>query len=160
MKSLVRWSITLGLVGTTVLGAGFGQNLKAFALPQDQILQKLKPIPVFTIADDKGAPLVASENNKKIAGVFISQQDAQKFVERLQKGNPELARKVKVVPVSLSEVYQLAEANAKKQDGLNFAYVPTQAQVDSAKQLLGKEYKGGVPLFVARGGKENGELTV
>ena len=49
------------------------------ALPQEQILQKLGPVPVFTITDSKGAPLVASVPNAKnkaaVAGVFINQEE-------------------------------------------------------------------------------------
>ncbi|MGL5808235.1 MAG: Tic22 family protein, partial [Xenococcaceae cyanobacterium] len=84
MKSFIRFGATLGLVGSTFLGAWGSLDLKALALPQEQILQKLKPVPVFTITDQQGAPLVASgENNAKVAGVFISQQDAQNFVSQL-----------------------------------------------------------------------------
>jgi hypothetical protein len=163
MKSLIRWSATLGVLGSAVLGSWLSFGLAALALPPAQILEKLQPVPVFAIADQQGAPLVATgKDNKKVAGVFISQQDAQNFVQQLQKENPDLGKKVKVVPVSLGEVYQLAQANEKKPDGLNFAYVPTQTEVESAKKLLtdsGKQYSGGVPLFVAKGEK-GGYLTV
>ena len=164
IKKLVCSSAALSIVGTAIFSAGFGYNLKAWALPQEQVLQKLDPVPVFTIADEKGAPLVASgENDAKVAGVFISQQDAQSFVTRLQSQNPDLASKVKVVPVSLGEVYKLAQANQTQANALNFAYVPEQTEVDSAKTVLsenGQEYQGGVPLFVAKGGTDNGYLTI
>lgn len=164
MKSLVRWSATLGLIGSALLGSWFSQNLEALALPEDQVIEKLKPVPVFTIADEDGSPLVASgEDNAKVAGVFISQQDANDFVERLKNENPELADKVQVTPVSLGEVYQLAQKNETQENGLNFAYVPVQTEVELAKKLLsenGQEYQGGVPLFVAKGGSEGGYLTI
>ena len=164
MKSLIRWSATLGLVGTTVLYSGLAKNLKAWALPAEQVLQKLDPVPVFTIADEQGAPLVASgEDEAKVAGVFISQQDANQFVSQLQSKNAELASKVKVVPVSLGEVYKLAGSNESQENALNFAYVPQEAAVNSAKTILaetGQEYQGGVPLFVAKGGDDKGYLTI
>ena len=163
MKSLLRWSTTLSLVGSTVLGTWFGST-EALALPAEQVVQKLRPVPVFTVADEQGAPLVASgENNAKVAGVFISRQDAQEFVQRLQTEKPELGSQVQVVPVSLGEVYQLAQSNETQQEGLNFTYVPMQEEVDEAKQLLGangQEYQGGVPLFVAKGGEEDGYLMI
>ena len=163
MKSLLRWSTTLSLVGSTVLGTWFGST-EALALPAEQVVQKLRPVPVFTVADEQGAPLVASgENNAKVAGVFISRQDAQEFVQRLQTEKPELGSKVQVVPVSLGEVYQLAQSSETQQEGLNFTYVPMQEEVDEAKQLLvanGQEYQGGVPLFVAKGGEEDGYLMI
>lgn len=162
MKSFLRRTATLGLIGSTVLGSWLSSNLAALAIPTQEIVEKLAPVPVFTIADSQGAPLVASgQDNKRVAGVFISQQDAEKFVERLKKENPDLGGKVQVTPVSLAEIFELAEKNKTNKDGLNFAYVPMQNEVESAKKLLtasGQEYQGGVPLFVARG--ENGYLTI
>ncbi|MBE9166871.1 hypothetical protein IQ238_04750 [Pleurocapsales cyanobacterium LEGE 06147] len=164
MRSLIRWSATLSIVGTTLLGSWFSQNLKVWALPAEQIVEKLNPVPVFTIADEQGAPLVASgENNAKVAGVFISQQDAEDFVSKLQTEKPELAQTVQVVPVSLGEVYKLTQASESQNNGLEFAYVPDQQEVDSAKTILtenGQQYQGGVPLFVAKGGEQNGYLTI
>lgn len=169
MKSFVRWSATLSLVGSAVLGSSLIGNLRALALPQDQVLQKLQPVPVFTITDPQGAPLVASvnEGNKKgnVAGVFISQKDAQAFIEKLKKDNPDLAKNVRVVPVSLGDVYKLEESNKNKPDSLDFAYVPVQQQVQSAVALLRQsdpkvQQFNGVPLFVARAGKEKGYLTI
>ncbi|BAU63285.1 Tic22 family protein [Stanieria sp. NIES-3757] len=164
MKSLLLRSATLGLIGTSLIGLGLGQNLKAWALPTEQIVEKLNPVPVFTVADEQGAPLVASgQDNAKVAGVFISQADANNFVSRLQTQNPDLASKVKVVPVSLGEVYKLDQANQAQTNSLNFTYVPTQTEVESAKTILsedGKQYQGGVPLFVAKGGQDDGYLTI
>ena len=164
LKSLARWSATLGLVGTAVLSSGIGQQGIVLALPEDQVLEKLNPVPVFTIADEQGAPLVASGNNEeKVAGVFISQTDANNFVNDLKTKDAELAGKVKVVPVSLGEVYKLSESSQSQKNALNFAYVPQEAAVTSAKTILqqsGQEYKGGVPLFVAKGGDDQGYLTI
>ena len=159
IKSLIGRSIVLGMAGTALIGSSLIQ-LKALALPAEQVLQKLNPVPVFTIADEQGAPLVASgEDDAKVAGVFISQQDANEFVTRLQTQNPDLASKVKVVPVSLGEVYKLAQDNPEN-NGLNFAYVPNEAAVNDAKTISGTKYEGGVPLFVAKGGDDNGYLTI
>lgn len=174
MKSLVRWSATLGLVGSTLLGSSVIGNPRAIALPEAEVVQKLQSIPVFTITDDKGAPLVTSvkdQQNKdvSVAGVFISQQDAQGFVNNVVKTqNPELAKTVQVVPVPLAEVYKLAQANRDKPNALNFDLVPRKQQVDSAVALLrqnGQQAQqfSGVPLFVAKvaqNGKEQGYLTL
>lgn len=159
IKSLIRRSTLIGMVSTAILGIA-SSNFKALALPAEEVLQKLDPVPVFTIADEQGAPLVASgEDDAKVAGVFISQQDANNFVTRLESQNPDLASKVQVVPVSLGEVYQLAQENAEN-NGLNFAYVPNEAAVNDAKTVSGTTYEGGVPLFVAKGGEDNGYLTI
>ena len=59
MNSLMRWSTTLGLVGSTVLATWLGQTLKVLALPTDDVIKILQGVPVFTISDAQGAPLVA-----------------------------------------------------------------------------------------------------
>ncbi|NDJ16243.1 Tic22 family protein [Myxacorys almedinensis] len=168
MKSLVRWGTTVTLVGSTLVGSLVAGGFRALALTPEQVMQKLRSVPVFTIANAQGAPLVATPPQGQqgaVAGVFISQRDAQAFLQALQTKNPNLAKEVKVVPVSLAEVYQLNQANQGKKDKLDFAYVPTKQQVASAVALLKQSGQkvdqfGGTPLFVARAGKEKGFLTV
>uniref|UniRef100_A0A832H0W4 Tic22 family protein n=1 Tax=Oscillatoriales cyanobacterium SpSt-402 TaxID=2282168 RepID=A0A832H0W4_9CYAN len=168
MKSLIRWSTTISLVGATLIGSVLAGSLEVLALTQDQILQKLRPIPVFTIANSEGAPLVASpqkgQQGNPVAGVFINQKDAQAFLDNLKTRNPDLAKNVRVVPVSMAEVYQLNLANKDKKDKLDFAFVPSQQQVTTAQGLLKqsgqKEQFSGTPLFVARGGADKGYLTI
>jgi len=170
MKSFFRRSATLGLIGSAILGSSLIGNLRALALPEQEVLARLNPVPVFTITDDTGAPLVAApsrqgNDNRAVAGVFISLKNAQDFIKKLNETNAELAKKVKVVPVSLGDVYKLNEENLKKPDGLNFAYVGVADQQNKALELLRQsgqqvqEFKG-VPLFVARGGEKSGYLTV
>lgn len=159
-KSLFYKIQKLSFIGITVAGCWLTQATKILALPLEVILQKLQPIPVFTIADAQGAPLIAStEDNNKIAGVFISKQDANSFVEKLKKDNPEIGKQVQVIPVSLAEIYQLAEKNSQQKDSVQFAYVPSNQQIQQAQQL-NKQYQGGVPLFVAKAGEDQGYLTI
>jgi nickel transport protein len=169
IKSVIRWSLTLGITGSAIIGSSVIGALEVLALPQDQILQKLGPVPVFTITDNKGAPLVASVPNQKqqsgVAGVFINRQDAQAFIDRLNKKDPNLAKNVRVVPVSLGEVYKLEQANKNKPNSPDFAFVPAQQEVDAAMTLLRQsgqkvEKFNGTPLFVAKAGKKQGYLTV
>lgn len=169
MKSMFSLGAKLGIVSSAIVGSAIFGTMSAFSLPQDQIVQKLGPVPVFTITDAKGAPLVASnDDNKKeggVAGVFINQKDAEAFVNQLKTKNPELAKTVRVVPVSLGEVYKLDQASSTKPNSLDFAYVPAKQQVDAAMALLkqsGQDEKKfqGTPLFVAKAGKEKGYLTV
>lgn len=169
MKSMFSLGAKLGIVSSAIVGSAIFGTMSAFSLPQDQIVQKLGPVPVFTITDAKGAPLVASnDDNKKeggVAGVFINQKDAEAFVNQLKTKNPELAKNVRVVPVSLGEVYKLDQASSTKPNSLDFAYVPAKQQVDAAMALLkqsGQDEKKfqGTPLFVAKAGKEKGYLTV
>ncbi|WLT38943.1 hypothetical protein NON20_04230 [Synechocystis sp. B12] len=103
-------------------------------------------MPVFTIVDAQGAPLVAVGNdNEKVTGVFISQQEANGFLQELKKQKPDVGSQVSVQPVSLGEVVKIAQANANQTDPLGFAYVPIPAQVQAAQQMPNSEYQGESP---------------
>lgn len=188
MKSIFRWGATLGILGSAIMGSTLTGNLRAQALPQEQIMQKLGSVPVFTITDNQGAPLVATppqnaqnqnqQAQSPVAGVFISQKDAQAFVNNLKKTNPQLGNTVRVVPVPLGEVYRLEQASANQPNSLEIAYIPAKQQFDAALNLLRQggsnselrqaceknnrqlEDCVGTPLFVARAGKEQGYLTM
>lgn len=165
MKSLARFGTTIGLVGTTILVSGLTQ-IKALALPTEQILEKLNQVPVFTIADEKGALLVGSvkkedNTNVQIAQVFFSHKKAEETFTKLQSQNPELAKKVRIFLISLGEVYQV-QNKPQEANKINIAYVPSDASVTSAKTILdasGQEYRTGVPLFFATVGDKQLSLT-
>ncbi len=170
MKALIRVGAVLGIMASTIMGLSL-KDISALAIPAEEVLQKLAPVPVFTITDQNGSPLVASINregeggNSSVAGVFISKSDADAFVQRLKTENPDLAATVKVVPVSLGEVYEMSQSSQRDGQKLKFAYVPIRRQVESAKALLkqnGQEVSqfNGVPLFIAKGGPDNGYLTI
>ena len=147
--------------GTTAGGAKAGPGKAAAkpALSRDQIIAKLSGVPLFTFADEKGAPLTASGGNgKPVVGVFVDLTDAQTFEGSLKKNNKSVADKVKMVPISLGDVYKISET----QKELQFAFVPSNAQVEAAKTLQKDDKKAfsGTPLFVARAGKNKGYLTV
>ncbi|NEP40808.1 MAG: hypothetical protein F6K35_16870, partial [Okeania sp. SIO2H7] len=96
---------------------------------------------------------------------FINKSDADAFVDRLRTENPDLAASVKVVPVSLGEVYQMSQSIRDNGENLRFTFVPGQQQVESAVTLLeqsGKEGNNfnGTPLFLAKGQDEDGYLTI
>jgi Tic22-like family len=171
MKSLVRLGAILGIVGSTLLGPSQIGNMSALALPEPQILEKLEFVPVFTIADAQGVPLVASDTKQgktpaiPVGLIFISQRDAQNFISReLKANNPQLASTARVIPLSLGKVYQISRANKDKPNEVQFDYIPAPQQVESAKTLLkqtGQQVPefSGVPLFYAKVGTENGVLT-
>ena len=89
-------------------------------------------MPVFTITDAQGAPLITSvpkqgqgqTGNSSVAGIFISQKDAQAFVDQLKTKNPQLAASCCVMPVSLGEIYRITQANKGKPEEVEFAFVP------------------------------------
>jgi len=189
MKSLVRWGATLGLVGSTLLGSFFTANLQALALPEEEITKRLQPIPVFTVTDAQGAPLVQSvtipNNNQTteqegktvdVARVFLSRQDANTFLADLKSKDPELGNSVQIVPVSLAEVYELEKNSRNQTENLDFALIPKQDQVQLAQPLWqaqieawerqnpdqpqrSKQFQG-VPLFAAKAGPDKGYLTI
>ncbi|HEY9702092.1 MAG TPA: Tic22 family protein [Allocoleopsis sp.] len=169
MKSLIRFTATVALISSTIIGTTFLGNLPILALPKDQILKKLQPIPVFTIKDAKGSPLIASVNQgakkSSFTGVFISKKDAEAFVENLKKQNPKLAKTVKIVAIPLAEIYKLQEQNKSKPDAINFSFVPNPQQTKSALTVIrktdpkAKQFQG-VPLFAAKAGKDKGYLTI
>ena len=166
MKALRSWSIRVGLVGGTMLSVLLGMTPDSLAIPQAQIIQKLQQVPVFTVANQNGAPLVASgDDDSRVAGVFISQQDAQEFVTRLKRENPELGQQVQVVALTLGRVYQLNQQTQGQPNSLDFAFVPMEEEVQAALTLLRQRGQqidnfSGVPLFIARGGENQGYLMV
>ena len=164
IKKLICSSAVLGMVSTAILSLGLGHNSKALALPTEQVLQKLNPVPVFTITNDKGIPLLLSgKDDSQVAGIFINPQDAENFINDLKTKNPELANQVQVTLVSLGEVYKLAEENKTKENDIYFNLIPEKTEVALAKDILsqsGQEYKGGVPLFVAKVGSGNEYLIM
>jgi len=165
-NKIIRTAATLGLIGGITLSMWSSLAGAGLALPMDKILKTLQPVPVFTLVDDQGVPLIAIDQknkDKKITGIFISESDANKFFEQLQKQNPDIAKKVNVRLVSLGDIYKVAQEYENKPDGLTFSYVPNIKEVDEAKKIItanGQQYSGGVPLFVARGGKDQGYLTI
>ena len=169
MKSLIRWCLALGVAGVTLTSTWFGSTLEALALTEAQIVERLKSVPVFAVADENGAPLVARIPNQQdtsdpdsqsVAGVFINPSDAQAFVDRLKQENPNLGNKLQVIPISLGDIYQLDRRNSDGGEGVNFTYVPTNRQVELAQQINSSTNFQGVPLFVATGGTEGGYLTL
>jgi hypothetical protein len=140
------------------------------ALPDAQIVEKLQSIPVFALTDQGGAPLTASVNGdpKKgsYTGVYLSQREARAFLQKLQRDKPDIAKKLQIRAVPMSEMYKIQVANgsagAKK---LDIAFVPNDDQVKTALALTQKvnpqiKTFNGVPLFVARAGKQKGYVTV
>ncbi len=113
----------------------------------DFILEKLNPVPVFVIADENGSPLIATkDDDSKITGVFISQTDANRFVEQLKIKDPEIAAKVKVIPTPLGGIYKLSESAKDESNPLQFAYIPEGEAVNSAKTIIGEQNEDSDPL--------------
>jgi len=172
MKSLLRWSAIVSLVGSSFIGPALAGKMQAFALPESEVMKRMEGVPFFAITNQQGIPILASlpnpqDKNKKlqVAAFFESQADAQQLVTRLQKSNPSVGKGAKVVPISLRQAYELAKKNESKKDELAFEFVPEKKDVDAALAVLkqnGKTVKqfNGVPLFYAADAKSQGFLTI
>lgn len=161
MKSLIRWGATLGLVCSTLWVGTLGSAKSALALEDAQIVEKLQTVPVFTITDREGAPLILSipdgDNSVPVTGVFIRFEDAKAFLEKVKTDQPELADQIQVTLLSLADTYQLGQEQQGQPEPLQFQYIPDRAQVTTAQELLqasGQQVEQfpGVPLFLARAG--------
>lgn len=172
MKSFFRWGKTLIVVGGIVLGSIVANAAQVLALTDEQVVERLRSVPVFTLANNEGSPLLAvpteGENRNPIASVFISQQDAQTFLTNLKTRDPQAAEGIEVIPVPLAKIYEYQVSQREESEGeqLRFAFIPDQQQVQAAQTLLQQSGQNsqqfeGVPLFVAKsGGEEGGYLTV
>lgn len=161
-----------------ILGMGMALSLvsnaliaiaPAGALSENQILEKLQGIPVFTLTDKSGAPLTASANGNdgkksNYTGAYTSRKEAQAFLQTIQKKDPNLAKQLQIRAVRLSELYKI-QYNGSTEKKLEIAYVGSQQQVNSALAIVQKNDRSiksfnGVPLFVGRAGKPAGYITV
>jgi hypothetical protein len=169
MKSFVRLGATVGMISSAIVSAFVAFSPAAIALTNEEIKETLQTVPVFTITDANGSPLISAppeEGGTAVTGVFISREDAESFLAGLQQGNPELANQVQVVPVSLAEVFEIALAG--QANDLEFVFIPMRQQVETAVQILQQEGENisaeqfqGVPLFLARSSMgDGGYLTM
>jgi hypothetical protein len=145
-QSLRRWVAVLCLTAGTWLG----QASASLALTPEQIQAKLQEIPVFTIGNEKGEILLAGggKDEKKSIVLFISQDEAQKSVQKLKESNPN--QSLQVVPISLGRMYQTIKDSQKEPNAPLMSLVPIPSQLNAAQQLSGNNQPfQGVPLFYA-----------
>lgn len=144
----------------------------AEALTEAQALERLNGIPVFTITDDKGAPLLGSSPKKgadkstQVLLFFLNPDDAQLTLNQIKKSNPTVGSKAKILIRSMNDAYDVIKKNQDKKE-IAFQIVPAQASVDSARTILTSQGKPAdklpnVPVFFATGGKDKdqGLLTL
>lgn len=173
MKSLRRSGAVLSLLGSLLLGPALSPFVpSAYALPEAEVLKRMEGVPLFTVTNQEGLPILATvpnpqdkAKNVQVATFFVSQQDANNLLTNLKSSKPDLGKIAKVVPVSLRQAYEVVKKNKDNQDNLVFQFLPGQQQIDSAMNVLKqngqqvKEFRG-IPLFYAVGGKDKGLLTI
>jgi nickel transport protein len=175
MKSLIRWGKSLGLVGGILIGSLVVSSLQALGLTTEQVVARLRSVPVFMLANNEGKPLVAvpaqgsqQQNPTPNVFVFMNQQDAQTSLNTLKSRDPQTAQGIQVMPVSLARIYEYEvnqQSQQKKEDQVRFTFIPDRQQVEAAKTLLQQsgqnpEQFEGVPLFVAKSADQNGGYLV
>lgn len=151
IKSFIRKIFIATIISQIILFSGLISRNPVLALSQEEVLQKLAAITVFTIANEQGDLLIAqAQNQKNLALLYISQQEAQKATEQFKQKNPEGS--YQVLPVSLANMYKFIKERAGQENTPLLDLIPVQRQVDAAKNLLRQQNQAvnefqGVPLF-------------
>lgn len=180
MKSLVRWGATLSLIGGTVLTTVIGGVFPALAISEQEITQKLNEVPVFLVTNKEGVPLSRPLEKPKdgqkapggaVTGVYMSQQEAQAFVQELRQSKPKDPKKaqmfnsLQVTPVPLGLIYKQLQDTKDKPNRLLFAFKPVEREVQGAMKLLrdsGQQVKEirSVPIFLVRFAQDKGYVSI
>lgn len=124
-----------------------------------QIEVLLKGVPVFSLTDAGGQPIVSKvpDATKGVTAIFMSPGTAGAALAQIKTKNAELATKLKINPVSLWDIYKLATSETSP---FLIQFVADPAELDAAKPLLKEGRTVRVPLFVAKNKKDNGLLTI
>ncbi|KAK2075929.1 hypothetical protein QBZ16_001265 [Prototheca wickerhamii] len=128
-------------------------------LKEEHIKDRLSNVPVFAVVNDKDEFVVISsesEATRQMGLVFFDKSDAQSLAESMKHSGSKVAKRVRVIPTSLSSVYNMAVAPAEAPGQPVFRFVPQPEQVEAALKLYqhaGVNAAGfmGVPLFQAEG---------
>lgn len=172
MKSLTQ--ITGLAIASSILATLTSPLAPALALTEAQVLERLNGVPVFTITDDKGNPLLGSLPTKdkkpdqpdQLLLFFLSPDDAQGMLNRIKQGNPEIGQKARVIVRSMNDAYKVIKQNEANKK-VAFQIVPSKASIESARSILTSQGKPAeqlpaIPVFFATGGKDKdqGLLTL
>jgi hypothetical protein len=170
-KSLVKLTAVTSVAGAIAVSPIF--TLKAEALTEVQVLERLGSIPVFTITDEKGAPLLGSmpqqpnakPDDSQILFFFLGPDEAKMMLGQVQKSNPDVGKKAQIIVRSMNEAYQVIKENKDKK--VVFQFIPSKSSVDSARTILtaqgiAADKIPNVPVFFATGGQaqNQGLLTM
>ena len=159
MTSFFRKSTTLLAMGGAILGTWIATGFSALALSQAEIVQELGNVPVFTIVNEEGYPLLRAidgegidenETPSAFTEVFISHEDAETVLDAFRERNPEVGNAAQVAPVPLSRIYEAAALGRGEESRLEFLFVPIVDEVTYAMSILPEEQQesSGVPLFM------------
>ncbi len=164
MKSIIRWSLTVGILINPVSNLSLIQPTPVVALPQSEIVEFLAGIPVYSVLDQDGLPIGRQlDNGNFTTPVFMSRREAQAFLTELQKISPDMASSYRIQILPLSRIYEIARDTSTNSTRLFLEYVPSATELQSARQLVsekGQKYPGDVPLYMAKIESDQSYLTI
>ncbi len=136
-----------------------------FGLTEDQVLERVSGIPIFTITDEKGSPLLGSNQQNQQIFFFLGSDEAQAMLNQVRSSNPAVGNRAQLVTRSMKDAYQIIRQNKNK--NTIFQFIPAKTSIDAARMLLSSQGVGAdkipnVPVFFAIGGQGNtqGLLTM
>ncbi|MBC8121658.1 MAG: hypothetical protein H7Y22_07465 [Gemmatimonadaceae bacterium] len=137
----------------------------AFALTEEQVADKLNAVPVFTIMDQKGNPLIITVQDKdkkdqSVLPFFLDQKQVQDTYSNIQKREANLAKDSQISVISLGQAYKLIREEQKNKDSkIAFQFLSDAKTVDYALEVFKKSETTaksfpGIPVFYAVGSDE------
>ncbi len=145
----------------------------ARALPEAQIMEKLRGVPIFTITMTKTPNgnrdfVWESEGTSPKARLytrgFIGLKDAQAFLKVFQKQQPQAGKSAQISPIPLSAIYKMQLEAKQKSKNMGFMFIPTEQQLKNALSILKEPYKNNVnypvPLFVVTVKDKNQNIAI
>lgn len=134
-------------------------NAEQKGLSSTQIESLLKIVPVFSITDVNGKPLVSPvpDATKSVTSIFMTPSTAKLALTQFLAKRLDMASKIKINPVSLWDIYKVA-TNDKSPFLIQFIADPI--EVDAAKPFVKAGRMVRIPLFVAKNKADNGLLMI
>jgi hypothetical protein len=166
IKSFLKLTASASLIGALLLSPIVVSpiaNLTAEAATEEEVFEKLEGIPVFTITDAQGTPILGSLNqnpadaDRQLLLFFLNPDDATALVNQIKTSNPTVGNQARVIVRSMNDAYKVIQDN--QDQAIAFQIVPSQTSLASARQILTQQGQAAdqlpnVPVFFATGGED------
>jgi len=141
-----------------LLLAGVITPRPGFALPKEQVTERLNVIPVFAVVSEEGRPLVAKVKDKDqeigVIPIFSDPKAAQSNYEEFKKtAPPEIKEKYRLIVLSLGNAVEAARIEGQnKESKIRYTFQPSTKAQQEALALIKKvapdlKQFPGVPVF-------------
>ncbi|AGY57471.1 Tic22 family protein [Gloeobacter kilaueensis] len=163
------WRQAVWLVLSIALFTFSVAALPVLALSEDQLVAKLNAVPVFTIIDAKGSPLLLIPKQQKDIGIlnfYLDSTLAQQAIKLVKDQNPDKGKVYQVASTALGRAYTAIKQEREKKDSkVRFQFLSSPASIQYAYQVAKKKDPNlknfqGVPVFFLTGGDRRGILTL